>query len=128
MSACSSAGICMAVAGAMHSGGGVTAIEQLPDTTGMKSEVVIQTGHLVNYGHPITQDIRLAGARVVAFGAVNSVSEAQLAGAIGGIRPRRFTSSAITARRTGRSPSPISPASAANTACPSSSCSRLNMT
>ena len=82
VSACSSAGICMAVAGAM-TGDFMTAIEQLPDTTGMKSEVVIQTGHLVNYGHPITQDIRLAGARVVAFGAVNSASQAQLAGAIG---------------------------------------------
>jgi D-glucosaminate-6-phosphate ammonia-lyase len=82
VSACSSAGICMAVAGAM-TGDCMTAIEQLPDTAGMKSEVVIQTGHLVDYGHPITQDIRLVGARVVALGAVNSASQAQLAGAIG---------------------------------------------
>lgn len=82
VSACSSAGICMAVAGAM-TGDSMAAIERLPDTTGLKDEVVIQTGHLVNYGHPITQDIRLAGARVVAFGAVNSASQAQLAGAIG---------------------------------------------
>jgi D-glucosaminate-6-phosphate ammonia-lyase len=77
VSACSSAGICMAVAGAM-TGDCMTAIERL-----LKSDVVIQTGHLVDYGHPITQDIRLAGARVVAFGAVNSASQAQLAGAIG---------------------------------------------
>ena len=67
VSACSSAGICMAIAGAM-TGDRMAAIEQPPDTTGMKNEVVIQTGHLVNYGHPIEQDIRLAGARVPPFG------------------------------------------------------------
>lgn len=82
VSACSSAGICMAVAGAM-TGDRMAAIEQLPDTAGMKNEVVIQTGHLVNYGHPIAQDIRLTGARVVAFGAVNSATQAQLDGTIG---------------------------------------------
>jgi L-seryl-tRNA(Ser) seleniumtransferase len=59
------------------------AIERLPDTAGLKNEVVIQTGHLVNYGHPIEQDIRLTGARPVAFGSVNSATPAQLAGAIG---------------------------------------------
>lgn len=82
VSACSSAGICMALAGAV-TGDSIAAIEQLPDTAGLKNEVVIQTGHLVNYGHPITQDIRLVGARAVAFGAVNAASQGQLAGAIG---------------------------------------------
>lgn len=82
ISACSSAGICMAIAGAM-TGDRLVAIGQLPDTAGLKNEVVIQTGHLVDYGHPIEQDIRLTGARVVAFGAVNSATQAQLAGAIG---------------------------------------------
>ncbi|OSQ55742.1 hypothetical protein MCRY_20185 [Marivita cryptomonadis] len=82
VSACSAAGICMAVAGAM-TGDDMAAIEQLPDTSGMKNEVLIQTGHLVNYGHPIEQDIRLTGARAVSFGAVNSATQAQLAGAIG---------------------------------------------
>ncbi len=53
------------------------------DTGGMKNEVVIQVGHLVNYGHPVEQDIRLTGARVVPFGAVNSATQAQLDGAIG---------------------------------------------
>lgn len=82
VSACSAAGICMAIAGAM-AGDRMAAIGQLPDTTGMRNEVVIQAGHLVNYGHPIAQDIRLTGARVVAVGAVNSSSEAELGGAIG---------------------------------------------
>jgi D-glucosaminate-6-phosphate ammonia-lyase len=82
ISACSSAGICMAVAGAITADR-MDAIEQLPNTDGLKNEVVIQTGHLVNYGHPIEQDIRLTGGRIVAFGAVNSASQAQLVGAIG---------------------------------------------
>lgn len=47
VAACSSAGICMAVAGAM-TGDDLARIEQLPDTTGMRSEVVIQAGHVVN--------------------------------------------------------------------------------
>ncbi len=82
IAACSSAGICMAIAGAMTADR-MAAIERLPDTGGLKNEVVIQTGHLVNYGHPVEQDIRLTGARVVPFGAVNAASQAQLLGAIG---------------------------------------------
>ena len=82
VSACSAAGICMAIAGAM-AGDTMQAIERLPDTTGMKNEVLVQVGHLVNYGHPIEQDIRLTGARVVPVGAVNSATQSQLEGAIG---------------------------------------------
>lgn len=82
VSACSSAGICMAVAGAM-TGDQTAAIAQLPDTQDLKNEVVIQTGHLVDYGHPITQDIRLTGAKAVAIGAINYAMPAQLAAALG---------------------------------------------
>ncbi|MGF6779964.1 aminotransferase class V-fold PLP-dependent enzyme [Paraburkholderia sp. GAS334] len=57
-------------------------IEQLPDTTGLRNEVVIQTGHLVNYGAPIDQAIRLAGARVVTVGAATEAHGYQLATAI----------------------------------------------
>jgi len=82
VSACSAAGICMAVAGAM-TGDDMGLIQRLPDTRGLKNEVIIQTGHLVNYGHPIEQDIRLTGARPVRIGAVNSATTVQLASAIG---------------------------------------------
>lgn len=82
VSACTSAGICMAIAGAM-TGDALASIERLPDTTGLRNEVVIQTGHLVNYGHPVEQDVRQTGARVVAFGAVNAAHAHQLEGAIG---------------------------------------------
>ncbi|HRY24935.1 MAG: hypothetical protein H6852_16105 [Geminicoccaceae bacterium] len=82
VAACSSAGICMGVAGAM-TGDDLARIERLPDTTGMRSEVVIQAGHVVNYGHSIAQDIRLPGARPVVIGDVNAARSHQLAAAIG---------------------------------------------
>jgi len=76
-----SAGITLAVAGAM-TGADLAAIERLPDTTGLKSEVAILAGHMVSYGAPVEQAIRLAGARVVAVGQATSAKGYQLAGAI----------------------------------------------
>ncbi|MGQ0678037.1 MAG: aminotransferase class V-fold PLP-dependent enzyme [Rhodospirillales bacterium] len=81
VTACASSGITLAVAGAM-TGSDLAAIERLPDTTGLKNEVVVQTGHLVNYGAPVEQAVRLSGARVVAFGAATEAHAYQLAGAI----------------------------------------------
>jgi len=64
-------GIAMAIAGAM-TGTRLLAVERLPDdTTGLKDEVIIQLGHIVNYGAPVDQSIRLAGARVVPAGTVS---------------------------------------------------------
>jgi D-glucosaminate-6-phosphate ammonia-lyase len=77
-----SAGITLAVAGTM-TGDDLAAIERLPDSAGLKNEVVVQTGHLVNYGAPLDQAIRLAGARVVAVGQATEASGYQLAGALG---------------------------------------------
>ncbi|HTV67146.1 MAG TPA: hypothetical protein VMF90_01295 [Rhizobiaceae bacterium] len=82
VSACSAAGICMGIAGAM-TGDRVAAIGRLPDTNGLKNQVVIQTGHLVDYGHPVEQDIRLTGAKVVTIGSVNHASAGQLEQALG---------------------------------------------
>jgi L-seryl-tRNA(Ser) seleniumtransferase len=76
-----SAGITVGVAGAM-TGGDLAAIERLPDATGLKSEVVILAGHMVSYGAPVEQAIRLAGARVVPVGQATSAHGYQLAGAI----------------------------------------------
>ncbi|MDX8479327.1 aminotransferase class V-fold PLP-dependent enzyme [Mesorhizobium sp. VK24D] len=71
ITACCASGITMAIAGAM-TGTNLLAIERLPDDTeGLKSEVVIQLGHIVNYGAPIDQSIRLAGAKVVPAGTVS---------------------------------------------------------
>jgi L-seryl-tRNA(Ser) seleniumtransferase len=76
-----SAGITLGVAGAM-TGSDLAAIERLPDTTGLKNEAVILAGHMVSYGAPVEQAIRLAGARVVPVGQATSAHAYQLAGAI----------------------------------------------
>ncbi len=67
VTACSAAGMSVSVAGCM-TGTNLSRIELLPDTEGLKNEVVVQAGHLVNYGAPIDQAIRLTGARIVPLG------------------------------------------------------------
>lgn len=81
VTACASAGITLAVAATM-TGADLVRIEQLPDTTGMKNEVAIQAGHFVNYGAPIDQAIRLAGAKVVTVGYATDVRPYQLEAAL----------------------------------------------
>ncbi|MBL8599860.1 MAG: aminotransferase class V-fold PLP-dependent enzyme [Devosia sp.] len=76
-----SAGISLAVAAAI-TGDNLWAIEQLPDTGTLRNEVLIQTGHIVSYGAPVDQAIRLAGAKVVPVGQATSAHGYQLAGAI----------------------------------------------
>lgn len=81
VTASASAGITIAVAGTM-TGADLARIEQLPDTTGMKNEVLLQAGHYVNYGAPIDQAIRLAGAKVIMVGTATESKPYQLAGKI----------------------------------------------
>lgn len=76
-----SAGIAMSVAGII-SEGDFTKIRQLPDSTGMKNQVIIQKGHVVNFGAPVTSMIRLGGGVPVEIGMANEVTEADLMGAI----------------------------------------------
>lgn len=82
LTACSAAGITLTVAACM-TGNDPGRISQLPDATGMRHEVVIQQGHLVHYGAPIEQMIRMAGARVRAVGSVNRTVETDLTHALG---------------------------------------------
>jgi L-seryl-tRNA(Ser) seleniumtransferase len=81
VTACCSAGITMAVAACM-TGADLGKIEQLPDATGMKHEVALQTGHMVSYGAPVTQAVRLAGARVIPVGEATSARAYQLEAAL----------------------------------------------
>ena len=74
-----SSGVTTAVAGCM-TGADLARIEQLPDTSGLKNEVVIQVGHMVHYGAPIEQAIRLTGARVVPIGQSTYARPYHLAG------------------------------------------------
>ena len=77
---CSSA-ITVCVAGCM-TGADLGRIERLPDTAGMKDEVPIQLGHMVSYGAPVEQAVRLAGARVVPVGQATSARMYQLEAAL----------------------------------------------
>ncbi|TIX39093.1 MAG: aminotransferase class V-fold PLP-dependent enzyme, partial [Mesorhizobium sp.] len=82
ITACCASGITMAIAGAM-TGTSLLAIERLPDDTeGLKSEVIVQLGHIVNYGAPIDQSIRLAGATAVPAGTVSVTQDYHVAEAI----------------------------------------------
>jgi L-seryl-tRNA(Ser) seleniumtransferase len=76
-----SAGITLTVAAAM-TGPDLAAIERLPDAGGLKDEVILLAGHMVDYGAPVEQAVRLAGARVVTVGQATSASAYQVAGAV----------------------------------------------
>lgn len=67
LTACSAAGVTLSIAACM-TGSDPAKIEQLPNADGMRSGVLLQSGHAINYGAPIEQAIRLSGARVVEVG------------------------------------------------------------
>jgi L-seryl-tRNA(Ser) seleniumtransferase len=77
VTACTSAGTTLSVAACM-TGTDLGKVLQLPDADGMPRRVVIQKGHCVNYGAPVTQAIRLAGATPVEVGCVNRCTAAEL--------------------------------------------------
>jgi D-glucosaminate-6-phosphate ammonia-lyase len=58
------------------------AIERLPDTIGLRREVLVQLGHMVGYGSSLEQSIRITGARVVPVGTVSGAQPYQLEEAI----------------------------------------------
>jgi D-glucosaminate-6-phosphate ammonia-lyase len=77
VTACTAAGITLSIAGCM-TGNELGNVLQLPDATGMRNKIIIQTGHCVNYGAPITQNIHLAGAVPEIIGEVNRTLPVQL--------------------------------------------------
>ncbi len=79
---CSAAGISISVAATM-TGTDLARIEGLPDTAGLKSEVILQRGHNITYGGYIGQNITLTGAKIVEIGAATECGAYQLAAAIG---------------------------------------------
>ena len=81
VTACAAAGITLSVAAAM-TGNNPARIARLPDTTGMPDQVILQKGHAISFGAPITQMIRLSGARVREIGNVHGVREWQLEDAV----------------------------------------------
>lgn len=82
VTSCAAAGITLGIAACM-TGTDPAKIAQLPDTTGMKDEVIMQMGHAVDYGAPVTQGIRLAGAQVKLVGTINGTARNLLAASFG---------------------------------------------
>jgi len=76
-----SAGITLSVAGCM-TGDDLAKIESLPQTQGLKNEVIVQMGHVVSYGAPVDQAIKLSGATPIVIGQATSCYEHHLEGAI----------------------------------------------
>ncbi|MGE7371148.1 aminotransferase class V-fold PLP-dependent enzyme [Neorhizobium sp. NPDC001467] len=75
------AGISLAVAGTI-TGPDLLAIERLPEVTTDKNEVLVQMGHVVSYGAPVDQSIRLAGGKVVMIGQSTSTHRYHMENAI----------------------------------------------
>lgn len=78
---CTSAGTTLSVAAVM-TGDSESRIAALPDTEGMASTVVLPAGHAVDYGHPVAQDVRLAGATPVLAGSDDACDLADLDSAL----------------------------------------------
>lgn len=86
-----SASLVMAVAGCIAGTDGA-AIARLPQSVGLPNCVPIQPGHLVDFGAPIAQMIRIGGGMPVPVGSVNSVRLRELEAAIeaGGVACAMF--------------------------------------
>jgi D-glucosaminate-6-phosphate ammonia-lyase len=82
VTSCTAAGISLSVAAAMT--GNDLARANLPDTTGLKNQVIIQGGHNCHFGGGVDQMDRLSGAQIVEIGLVNRAEPYQLAAAING--------------------------------------------
>jgi D-glucosaminate-6-phosphate ammonia-lyase len=79
---CTAGSISISVAAAM-TGRNFGRAEQLPDTTGMKNEVIVPKAHVVSYGHDVTQSVRITGAKTIEVGFATELSRYQIEHAIG---------------------------------------------
>lgn len=74
-------GIAIAIAAAI-TGKNLTLIERMPNSEGLKNEIILQKGHSVHFGAPITQMIALGGGKVVEVGQANHVERCHIEQAI----------------------------------------------
>jgi len=74
---CASAAITLCIAASI-TGTDPDIIAALPDTKELNNKVIIARGHSVNYGHPIEQDIRMAGCIPLFVGDASGCSIADL--------------------------------------------------
>lgn len=82
IASCSAAAMTQTVAACL-TGADLARIEALPRVTGER-RVLLPMGHMVNYGAPVDQAIRLAGAEVVPVGTVAACETWHLADALAG--------------------------------------------
>lgn len=68
------AGIAISVA-ACIAGNNLELIERMPQSDGLKNEIVVQKGHIINFGGNIAQMVRLGGGKVVEAGCANKVEK-----------------------------------------------------
>jgi D-glucosaminate-6-phosphate ammonia-lyase len=71
------------MAAACVAGSDPAAVELLPDVAHEKRDVLVQIGHMVSFGAPVAQMIRLGGGRAVSVGWANGVRPDHLSAAIG---------------------------------------------
>jgi len=81
VTSCASAAIVLSIAGLITKGE-LELLERLPLTQGLKNEIIIQKGHAVNYGAPVTTMISLAGGVPVEVGYSNVVEKDHIENAI----------------------------------------------
>lgn len=74
-------GIAISVA-AVITGANLTLIERLPNSDGLKNEIILQKGHSVHFGAAIAQMISLGGGKAVEVGQANHVEKDHIEQAI----------------------------------------------
>lgn len=82
VAACSAAGIAVSIA-AVLTGGDPMKVEMLPAVSWSPDEVIVQRGHMINFGANIEQVVRLTGAKVKEVGMVTGTKEYHLRESIG---------------------------------------------
>lgn len=83
VTACCAAGIAVSVA-AVLTGEDLYRIERLPRVTWKPCKIIVQKGHMVNFGANIEQAIRMTGAEIIEIGTANSTKSYHLEGALDG--------------------------------------------
>ncbi|MCR8644842.1 DgaE family pyridoxal phosphate-dependent ammonia lyase [Paenibacillus sp. N1-5-1-14] len=67
---------------AVIAGTNLSLIERIPNTDGLRNEIIIQKGHSVHFGGSISQMIAIGGGKVVEVGQANHVERDHIAGAV----------------------------------------------
>ncbi|ROR31587.1 L-seryl-tRNA(Ser) seleniumtransferase/D-glucosaminate-6-phosphate ammonia-lyase [Mobilisporobacter senegalensis] len=72
VASCASAAICLTVAG-LISKGKKSIMDRLPDSKGVPNEIILQKGHSIEFGAPISTMLRLGGGVPIEVGTVNEI-------------------------------------------------------